>query len=1024
MDSTTHRAASQVGGARADFVAELGRKVGELRRVLAAVGDPRTAAGARDELRRRVHALCSAARIHKLEAVAAALAAAEARLAEGALTGTGARDLEALDAAFGALVGLAWGEERARPSAPSAPSTVLVVGPASLAAAVVGGGGDAVECERSEHAEGALALARALAPDVVVLDADVAGTEALAEALADDPLTEPVPIVVLGRFAQPESAARWLAQGALRVLPKPSSPDALWEACASATSAVRRGARAEALGALSVDDLAARLAEELRRGLSDAVSTDARGRKVDLGEGHEVQAALWSAIARVREIVTVRSAGVVRFADHGPAGAIALGSFAPDARMPGARGGATPDVDARLDGVTAIVADDDPAVRWFLAGVLGAAHATVHEAEDGERALGLAYRTRPDLVITDVLMPNLDGFALCQALKRDVELRDVPVILLSWKEDLLQRVRELGADADGYLRKEASGAVALARVREVLRARTSAEARLRAGGEVRGRLDGLTVATLLRMTARHHADATVTVRDATFLYELELRDGAPVRATRTAADGSFDRGRDALAAALGARAGRFVVAPSTSPVRRELDGGLAEQLDPIVARASAAQRLLSSTSLMDVARVSLAEARFAPYLAASPPIARAIAEKLAAGASPRQLLLRAGVSARTLEDLLCDAAAHGVVTSIHDASGDELLDARAAAELEAIVTGQCAAVAPRRPRVEIDHAAVLTPGPRPADLATSAPRTPTPAPSAADSAVDALLIEPIEPLFPALAAADGELATEQPSSAPLASATAAPEEGERAVDHVITPSAAPQAGPTTELAPRAPTPTPAALALPSVTVRAEDVVPTAAPPRDVDASAPGDATPSDEAPADAVPPRRRRGWLAPTAAVTVAGACAALLLARSITPVAPVAPSSTEQARATQPAPMEPARAEPARVEPAAQSASASAPLPATSAPAVVAEAPFEDLPLPPGASVPEGHGMIEVVAGKRDHVSVDRRDLGRGPRVTAALPPGSHDVRARRKGEEQPMVVLVRPGRRTRVDLRAPWRR
>ncbi len=45
-------------------------------------------------------------------------------------------------------------------------------------------------------------------------------------------------------------------------------------------------------------------------------------------------------------------------------------------------------------------------------------------------------------------MPKLDGFSLCHEIKRDVAVRDVPVILLSWKEDLLQRVRELGASAD------------------------------------------------------------------------------------------------------------------------------------------------------------------------------------------------------------------------------------------------------------------------------------------------------------------------------------------------------------------------------------------------------------------------------------------------------------------------------------------------------------------------------------------------------------------------------------------------
>src|SRR5690606_24044328 len=124
-----------------------------------------------------------------------------------------------------------------------------------------------------------------------------------------------------------------------------------------------------------------------------------------------------------------------------------------------------------LERCTILVADDDPSITWFLAGVFKAAGATVVEARDGARALELAKHRAPDLVVTDVLMPRLDGFSLCRALKRDVVLRDVPVVLLSWKEDLLQRVRELGADADGYLRKEANAGIIVQRVRELLKRR-------------------------------------------------------------------------------------------------------------------------------------------------------------------------------------------------------------------------------------------------------------------------------------------------------------------------------------------------------------------------------------------------------------------------------------------------------------------------------------------------------------------------------------------------------------------------
>src|SRR5262249_25589380 len=150
------------------------------------------------------------------------------------------------------------------------------------------------------------------------------------------------------------------------------------------------------------------------------------------------------------------------------------------------------------------------------AGVLRAAGAKVLEAHDGKRALELSLRKSPHLVISDVLMPGMDGFALCRALKRDIAMRDVPVILLSWKEDLLQRLRELGADADGYMRKEESSAAVLQRVFEVLRPRIRIEARLSSGGEVRGRLDGVTPRALLEIVAKVRRDARISIRDASF----------------------------------------------------------------------------------------------------------------------------------------------------------------------------------------------------------------------------------------------------------------------------------------------------------------------------------------------------------------------------------------------------------------------------------------------------------------------------------------------------------------------------
>ncbi|WP_437778858.1 response regulator [Sorangium sp. So ce1097] len=766
----------RLGGARAEFVANLGRRVAELRAMVRRIEAEDDAPRLVEELKRRLHSLGAGARLLRFARVAERLAEGESQLvaASGArmtsetaaalrkvfeelpalawgqsaigeqvvasqpsARAAGPRQQEAADASKASAQGTTWiaGVSNGRALAPEpltldedeetsarssglrntlqaapaeapetaaleAPITALVVGAAPLAEALDPGDaavGPSFEVERTDEVETAIDLARAFAPDVVLLDADMPGARALAEALAGDPLTELVPVVAVGRFARPEDAAPYVALGAARALAKPVSPDALRRAAAEAAATCVRAEADRAargpLGAVSLDELGARLAEELRRGLCDAAEPRTRGAQVDLGDGAEVLAALWGAVARIRDLVTIRSQGGVRFSPDGPEGALPLAPWmsapaAPEgerarqrsevrAKAP-ARGGAQGASVPALGAMDIVVADDDPAVTWFLAGVLRAAGATVHEAHDGARALDLAHQTTPELVVSDVLMPRLDGFALCRALKRDVALRDVPVILLSWKEDLLQRLHELGAQADGYLRKEASAAAFVQRVHEVLRGRRRVAERIATGGEVRGRLDGMTTRTLLSLSCAHRPDALVSVRDAAFLYEVLIKDGRPAGATRTAQDGTFHRGPSVLAALLGVGSGRFTVAPApeselAAPPRPGFDGTLAEQLVPAIAAARAAQRLLHGPPLMQVERVILDLEGMGATADATPEPARSLLRALARGASPRSVITSGEFAASLVEDVLNDVAARGGVRRVIGRDGDDLL---------------------------------------------------------------------------------------------------------------------------------------------------------------------------------------------------------------------------------------------------------------------------------------------------------------------------------------------------------------
>jgi len=454
--------AARLTGARGDFVANLGRRLEALRVSLRAVEQSPADSALRNGLLRRVHALSSAARVLGFASVAEALTEAERRLRKSDLSEV-ARVLDLLPSLLlGGPASFKPGPNAATERAPTAwPLSVLIVGPRALLDAVQAIPGTHVECERTEDLQLAREQARIFGPDLLIIDVDRAGARELVVAFAKDLLVEPVPVVVVGEFTNPEASAEYLALGAARVLAKPVSAETLQRTVVElrALSAEPRTGR-DPLGDLSVAALADRISLEVRRGLLEAVEPSARGTSVGFGDGADVLAAVWGAVARVRELVTLRSSGAVRFDPRGPEGALPIAAWSDEERRAGERSAGANEIrsgdSVSLQGRRVVIADDDPAVVWFMSGLLKALGVEVLEAHDGARALSLTYDAWPDLVVSDVLMPKLDGFSLCHEIKRDVAVRDVPVILLSWKEDLLQRVRELGGSADGYLRKEAA----------------------------------------------------------------------------------------------------------------------------------------------------------------------------------------------------------------------------------------------------------------------------------------------------------------------------------------------------------------------------------------------------------------------------------------------------------------------------------------------------------------------------------------------------------------------------------------
>jgi diguanylate cyclase (GGDEF)-like protein/PAS domain S-box-containing protein len=103
--------------------------------------------------------------------------------------------------------------------------------------------------------------------------------------------------------------------------------------------------------------------------------------------------------------------------------------------------------------VEILIAEDSPTQAERLQGLLeGHGYAAVLAA-DGRQALVLARQHRPSLVISDVLMPELDGYDLCKAIKADEKLKDIPVMLVTTLSDPQDVIRGLECGADNFIRK-------------------------------------------------------------------------------------------------------------------------------------------------------------------------------------------------------------------------------------------------------------------------------------------------------------------------------------------------------------------------------------------------------------------------------------------------------------------------------------------------------------------------------------------------------------------------------------------
>jgi DNA-binding response OmpR family regulator len=115
-----------------------------------------------------------------------------------------------------------------------------------------------------------------------------------------------------------------------------------------------------------------------------------------------------------------------------------------------------------------LIVDDEPSIVIPIQFLMEQQGYSVLVAENGEDALDVIYKYKPDLILLDIMLPRIDGYEVCEIVRLNPEYRDIKVIFLTAKGREVEIAKGLALGADAYIVKPFSNTELVAKVKELL----------------------------------------------------------------------------------------------------------------------------------------------------------------------------------------------------------------------------------------------------------------------------------------------------------------------------------------------------------------------------------------------------------------------------------------------------------------------------------------------------------------------------------------------------------------------------